>query len=147
MCVCVATQIKRDLPSLAFRYTVFATMFSNSINSSLGEFGRPNRVGEETLSVGDVGGGRGGGREVDRGEYVRLSHGVDGTPIRAPICVPADANGIHGRSPFPQDQRAWIHVSSRCISIRYHRAQGSLDAASDDSPYDRSTGRTHLESI
>lgn len=144
----MAIQRKRNSPSLAFRYTVFATMFSNSINSSLGEFGRSNRVGEEeTLSVGDVGGGRGGGREVDRGEYVRLSHGVDGTPIRAPICVPADADGIHGRSPFSEDQRAWIHVSSRCISMRYHRERGNLDAASDDSPYDRSTAWTHLESI
>jgi len=95
----MATQAKRDSPSLAFRYTVFATMFSNSINSSLIGFARPNRVGEEeaswltATSLGDVG----GGREVDRGEHVRLLlHEVDRTSIRqAPICVPADTTGIH----------------------------------------------------
>jgi len=99
----MATQAKRDSPSLAFRYTVFATMFSNSINSSLIGFARLNRVREEeaswltVTSLGNVGGGRGGGREVDRGEHVRLlSHGVDRTSIRqAPICVPADTTEIH----------------------------------------------------
>lgn len=96
-------------------------MFSNSINSSLIGFARPNRVGEEeaswstATSVGDVGGGRGGGREVGRGEYARfLSHGVDETPIRqTPICVPAGTTGVHDRSPAPEDQRAGIRVSSR----------------------------------
>lgn len=103
-------------------------MFSNSINSSLIGFARPNRVGEQAswsmaTSVGDVGGGRGSGREVDRGEHVRLlSHGVDGTCIRqAPICVPADTTEVHNRSPFKEARRAGIRVSSRCISIRKHR--------------------------
>lgn len=84
-------------------------MFSNSINSSLIGFARPNWVGEEeaswltATSVGDVGGGRGGGREVDRGGHVRLLlHGVDGSSIRqAPICVPADTDPRGPRSvPF-----------------------------------------------
>jgi len=149
----VITQVKRDSPSLAFRYTVFATMFSNSINSSLIGFLWPNRMGEEealwsmVTSVSDVGGERDGSREVDRWEHVRLlSHGVDGTSIRqAPICVPADTTGVYNRSPFREDQME-IRVSSRCTSIRKHRLT-NLNVTSDDSLFDQSTGWTHLKSI
>lgn len=143
----MVAQTKRDSPSLAFRYTVFATMFSNSINSSLIGFARPNRVGEEeaswSTSVGDVGGGRGGGREIDCEEYVRfLSHGVDEIPIRqAPICVLADTTAGSTNGPLysriNEPGSAYLLDVSRCGSTA---TQGNLYAASDDSPFDRSTG-------
>lgn len=137
----MATQVKRDSPSLAFRYTVFATMFSNSINSSLIGFARPNRVGEEeaSWSTATLAG------DVDRGEHVRLlSHRVNGTCIRqTPICVPADAAGVHDRSPFTEDQRA---RALYLLDVSRH-GTANLNAASDGSPFDRSVGWIHLKSI
>lgn len=52
------------LPSLAFRYTVFATMFSNSMSSSLPDFTIPGPI--STLSHQNVYFGRG---VVERGRW------------------------------------------------------------------------------
>lgn len=115
----------RDSPSRAFRYTVFATMFSNSINSSLIGLARPNRVGEDgsswstTTSAGDVGGGRygdDGELELDRAEHVRVLsrekslHGVDhpagGLCETSSHLRPRDTTRVHDpSSPFTEDQR------------------------------------------
>lgn len=90
-------------PSLALRYTVFATMFSNSINSSLIEFTRPSgrreawrATSRRRESVGD---------ERKSGRLVRFS-GVDhpvGHRQASSHLRPQDTTRA-GRSPLDEDQ-------------------------------------------
>jgi len=101
----------RDSPSLAFRYTVLATMFSNSINSSLIRFARPNRVREEAASWSTMAGEL--ELDLDLAKDVRsLSRfslrGIDypaGLQRTSSHLRPRDTSRVHDPSPFTRDQR------------------------------------------
>jgi hypothetical protein len=110
-----------DSPSLAFRYTVLATMFSNSINSSLIRFARPNRVREEEASWSMT--TMAGELELDRTEHVRSQSRFSLRGIDHPVgscsshLQPRDTTRVHDLSPFVRDQRERENPSAFHVNL------------------------------
>jgi len=84
-------------------------MFSNSINSSLIRFARPNRVREEEASWSMT--TMAGELELDRTEHVRSQSRFSLRGIDHPVgscsshLQPRDTTRVHDLSPFVRDQR------------------------------------------
>jgi len=123
-------------------------MFSNSINSSLIRFARPNRVREEgaswstTTMAGDV-----GELELDRTEHVRsLSRfSLRGIDYPAGLCSshlrPRDTSRVHDPSPFARDQRERENPSASQVNLDPDASGLLLDPARDSARLRDETAR------